>query len=229
MEALLFDSYRAFQKEYKGSVLKCFLKMPLLAKILFVIALVSVIISIACIGFRLTFLSYISIVVELLMCIILSFYVESFQIKTADTRLSRYEIYCKDVYDWLGSTGYVASAPNIAILKCRVERQIQQKETLDAKKKESIGRIITVFLIPLLLALYSLWMEENTGVNELIGAALSLIIFAGCLGGGAYMIYLVLSFYSKQRFEQLKCFAADLQGILDTQFEDKLISLSLEE
>ena len=39
-----------------------------------------------------------------------------------------------------------------------------------------------------------------------------------------YFGYSMLSFFKKRKLEQMRCFADDLQGVLDTQLENKLIA-----
>ena len=54
MEILLFDSYRVFQKEYKGSVIRRFFKLPVPAIVLFFVLLTSLIgaVVFCCLGGR---------------------------------------------------------------------------------------------------------------------------------------------------------------------------------
>lgn len=67
-------------------------------------------------------------------------------------------------------------------------------------------------------------MTGKTDLAVLITGALALFTVVSALGMMVYFVYCILSFYRKHRLEQWKCFADDLQGVLDTQFENQLIA-----
>lgn len=224
MENLLFDSYRVFQKEYNGNIIRRFFKLPLGATILFFLAMTSVIgatvftvwekqgLCLACLG------------VEIVTGVAMFFYTENYQLKTVDKRLITYRNYCADVHAWLSRTGFLVTPQNIEEFLVRVNRQIEQQENIAIKKNEHIRHIVDVVLIPFLLAIFSLWMTGKTELAVLVTGALAIFTAVGFFGMIAYFIYSALSFSRKRKLEQWRCFADDLQGVLDTQFVSKMIT-----
>lgn len=224
MEALLFDSYRVFQKKYNGNIIRRFFKLPVFAIILFFSAIASVVGAITFTILDNQILSLVCVGVEALTGIATFFYTENYQLKTIDQRLTVYRHYCGDVRAWLSGTDFVVTPQNIQELLGRATRQIERQENSNAKKNASIRHVIDIILIPFLLAIFSLWMTGKTDLAVLITGALTLFTVVGTLGMIIYFVYSILSFYRKHRLEQWRCFADDLQGLLDTQFENQMIA-----
>ena len=192
METLLFDSYRVFQKEYKGSIIRRFCRLPVMAIILFFIAIVSAVSAIILIFLGKQNISYICAGVEVVAGIATFIYTENYQ--------------------------------NIQDILVRIKQQIERQENLRKTKVANIRFIAEVLLIPFLLAIFSTWITGNTDLAVLITGALALLSVFGTLGMLVYFADAILSFYQKHKLEQWRCFADDLQGVIDTQFEDKIIA-----
>lgn len=223
METLLFDSYRVFQKKYNGSIIRRFFKLPVIAIVFFFIAIGSVVGAITLTLWGQQNLSLICVGVEIAMGIATFIYTENYQLKTIDKRLTTYRSYCTDVHRWLSETGFVVTPSNVHEVLERVKQQIERQENQRKAKTENIRHIVDVMLIPFLLAIFSIWMTGNTDLAVLVTGALALFSVVGTLGMMVYFIYSILSFYHKHKLEQWRCFADDLQGVIDTQFEDKMI------
>lgn len=224
METLLFDSYRVFQKEYKGSIIRRFCRLPVMAIILFFIAIVSAVSAIILIFLGKQNISYICAGVEVVAGIATFIYTENYQLKMIDKRLATYRSYCADVHKWLSGTGFVVTQQNIQDILVRIKQQIERQENLRKTKVANIRFIAEVLLIPFLLAIFSTWITGNTDLAVLITGALALLSVFGTLGMLVYFADAILSFYQKHKLEQWRCFADDLQGVIDTQFEDKIIA-----
>lgn len=223
METLLFDSYRVFQKEYNGSVIRRFFKLPVVAIILFFIAITSAVSAIILTSIGKQNISLLCTGVEVAAGIAIFIYTENYQLKTIDRRLVTYCNYCSDVYAWLSGTGFVATQKNIQDIHTRVKNQIERQENQRKTKIENIKRFAEVLIIPFLLAVFSTWMTGNTDLAVLITGALALFCVVGTLWMLLYFVNAILFFYQKRKLEQWRCFADDLQGVIDTQFEDKMI------
>lgn len=223
METLLFDSYRVFQKEHNGSIIRRFFKLPVGAITLFFFALASVVGAIVFTVIEKPHLCLVCLCVEILTGVVMFFYTENYQLKTIDNRLKTYHNYCADVHIWLSGTGFVVTPQNIREVLARANKHIEYQEKTTTKKNENIRHIVDVLLIPFLLAIFSLWMTGKTELEVLITGALAIFTAVGFFGMIAYFIYSAMSFYRKRKLEQWRCFADDLQGVLDTQFENKMI------
>jgi hypothetical protein len=170
-----------------------------------------------------TILYWVSIGVEIVAGVVTFFYTESFQLKTIDERLATYRIYCADVYMWLSETGFDVTKQNVQEVLKRVNQQIERQENSRKEKSATIRHIVDALLIPFLLAIFSLWMTGKTELGALISGAVAIFCAVGVFGMIGYFVYSVFSFYRKQELEQWRCFANDLQGVIDTQLEGKML------
>ena len=219
MDEILFDGYRKYQKCLKGNIIKTVLRLPIGAIVIIALAFASMVLSFV---FRfnesLQWLSSVFFLIEILTCISSHFYIENFRIKTSNKRLVSYLEYCSNLYAWIKSTGVAASAQNIQTIMTRVEKRVALLEGKRKHVQDTIWHIVNILIIPLLLAIFSSWMKDQTNLPDLIAASLSIVFFVGSIG----LLYTVFSIFQKHRIEQLRCFFEDLQGIIDTQFERPL-------
>ena len=224
MESLLFDSYRAFQKEYNGSIIRRFCRLPWAVIVLSILGLASFV-SFAILSiFNHSIISMVCVGVEIVSVVVLFFYTENYRLKTVDKRLTTYLNYCGDMHKWLAGTGFVVTPENVQKILVKVEQQIERQEKQRSKVFEFVRHTGDVLLIPFLLAVFSHWMTGKTDLPVLISGAVSTIIIVCAIGMLVYIVYSVFSFYRKHRIEQLRCFADDLQGIIETQFDNSLIT-----
>lgn len=223
MDEILFDGYRKYQKELKGNIIKTILRLPVCAIIIVALAFTSMVMSFV---FQFVescqWLSPIFFLIEIITCILSHFYIENFRIRTSDKRLVTYYEYCHSLYTWIKSTGIAASEQNIQIIMDRIEKRIVLLEGKRKHAQDTIWHIVNILIIPLLLAIFSSWMKDQTSLPELIAASLSIVFFVGSIGLLVYLLYNIFSIFQKHRIEQLRCFFEDLQGIIDTQFERPL-------
>ena len=226
MEEILFDSYRGFLIEKNKERSKAFFNMPLAA--IFLIAGMFV----TCIGYIVLLClpisklyAFLCLGVEFVIYAISYFYTENYRIRIAELKINTYCAHCQSLMEWFEAAGVVIDAKNIAELKNRLEKSIRKKEeactTADARKQ----RLMELLLIPVLVVIYTQWMKNESDLSILMGSAMSMLLAFGTVTFIGIGISRVYSFFRRRKLEQLKCFAADLQGILDTQFEGtKLIT-----
>ena len=223
MDEILFDGYRKYQKSLRSNIVKTVLKFPTGAIVIVGVAFASMVLSFVFQFIEsLEWLSSVFFLIEIITCISSHFYIESFRIKTSGKRLVSYYEYCNGIYAWITSTGIVTTGKNIQAIIGRLEKRIKLLEEKRTHTQNTIWHIVNILIIPLLLAIFSSWMKDQTNLPDLIAASLSIIFFVGSIGLLVYLLYNVFSIFQKRRIEQLRCFADDLQGILDTQFESPL-------
>jgi len=163
--------------------------------------------------------------VEVLTCVALYFYTENFQIKTSDSRLFVYQEYCEKIKHWLDSVGVNVTPENITEIMTRTNKRIDLLEKKRKERRDRIDRWIQILIIPILLAIFSAVIKEQTDLSLLLVYAVTMIVAIASTGLAFLNIYNILDFFQKRKLEQMKSFVEDLQGILDCQFECKLIGL----
>lgn len=226
MHTIIFDSYRKYQKENKN-IIKSIFRLPCFVIVLFTIIVVSLIISIFSLILDLSRNIYLCcLALEFCTCVVLYFYTEHYQIKISNFRLSVYQNYCAKIYTWLDELGVVTTENNICELKNRIDQDITAAEEKRKLRREIIERWIQILIIPILLAIFSAIIKEQKKLTVIIAYAITLLILLGSLGLAFLSCYNIIDFFKKRELVQLKSFSDDLQGVLDTQFDNQLIKLN---
>jgi hypothetical protein len=161
--------------------------------------------------------------VEIVLCIASYFYVENYQIKTSDIRVIRYKEYCGKIMTWLQSNDVETSKANLIELRNRMINAIEAKERVRKNGVEKVENWIQVLLVPLLLAVFAEIIDGQTNISMLLSSTIVLIVTIGIVCATLLNCYNMVSFFQKRKLEQMRSFADDIQGIIDTQFEDGII------
>ena len=225
MLTILFDSYRKYQKENKNNVIKSIFKLPVGAKILLgglCLCLIYSILTLFVDLFRSAY--FFCLLLEFVLCICLYFYTENFQIKNSDTRFSAYQDYCGKINQWLIQIGIVVTKENVTELVRRLENEIEKQEKQRTLRRERIEKWIQIIIIPILLAVFSAIIREQTDLTTLLSYAIAFLVTFSSIALVVLVFYNGFDFFRKRKLEQLKSLSSDLQGVLDCQFDDKLFS-----
>lgn len=227
MHKILFDNYRKYQKKNKDNFFKAFCKLPKPAIIIFITIISTIIYAILSI-----FLKYLQqwylwcLLLEILAGVTLYFYTEHYQIKTSSMRLQVYKKYCREINVWLKTTGLIVNKKNLNEIIDRINGDILTMEEKRNKRRDRIEKWIQILIIPILLAVFSELIREQTNLSVLISYSLVLLISVGSLSLAFLCCYNIIDFFQKRKLEQLKSFSNDLQGIIDTQLEKKLLAIN---
>lgn len=226
MEDILFDSYRKFQKSY-GNPLTNFKKIPMPAIVLLILLLITTLLSVL-MGFISCLKPYAiyGMLAEVSLCGIVYIYTEHFQIKSSNTRLPIYANYCKDVLNWLNDCKVITTEENISKLLNRAVATAKAEDEKRTALRTSIEKWIQSLIVPIILVVFTTIIGKQENLSTILTSSLMLLTILFFIGIFCAAIYNFFNFYSKRKLEQLKCFADDLQGVLDTQFEQKLINIS---
>lgn len=224
MHTILFDNYRKYQKETRGNVFKAFWKLPIPAIIIFLAIASTIVYAILSIFVKCLQQWYIwCLLLEVIACIALYFYTEHYQINTSSTRLQVYKKYCGEINAWLKTTGLIINEKNLKEIIARVNQDVESLEERRSKRRDRIEKWIQILIIPILLAIFSEMIREKADISVLIVYALVLLVSLGSLALAFLCCYNIIDFFQKRKLEQLKSFSKDLQGVIDTQLEKKLL------
>lgn len=139
------------------------------------------------------------------------------------TSFQKYVSHCSDLAEWFQQTGFIVSKDNVIELRNRVKQHISDDQKRKKENQERFDKWCQALLFPILLAVFSAVIKNQTDILVMLGYAMTMIVTIGLLYLGAYHCVNVISFFEKRKFAQIQRFAEDLQGILDTQFDDRLI------
>lgn len=166
-----------------------------------------------------------TILVEAVLCVVIYFYTDHFRIENSGTRLTKYANYCGQIATWLKSTGFVFNQTNVEQLIKRLSAKLDKIENERLKRKEAIEKWIQILIIPVLLAVFSQSIQKQENVAVLLSFAVVVLTFVGLIGISILSINNIIEFFRKRKIEQLRGFVDDLQGVLDTQFTDRLFDV----
>ena len=224
MEETLLNGYLKYRKNVRKKLYKNLYKAP---KLILVLMVLLMIISVCLVIFSFTsplsILYWCTTALDVILFVVNGFLVERYEIKTSDVRLKREKEYSDKMYAWLKEINFNATVENIADLKRRLLTMYQKKEEQLQKWTTRIEKWLQILVVPVVLAIFAEAIKNNTEITSLILYAvttvLSLVGFALCI----FYIYLVAKCFFVRKAKQIKCFADDLQKVLDTQFEDSMI------
>lgn len=227
MHTILFNSYRKFQKENKDNFAKAIFKLPLTAKLLFsglCLTVLGNLLAIFVPTIKYTYLTcFVCLILEAAFCISLYFYTENFQIKNSDMKFTVYQEYISNMCLWLEKIGFVMTRENTLDLIWRFEKEIENKEKQRINRRDHIEKWIQIFIIPILLAVFSVLIKEQTDLTMLITYAALFLIVIGSVASVFLSCYSIYDFFKKHKIEQMKSLCDDLQGVLDCKLDVKLL------
>ena len=97
--------------------------------------------------------------------------------------------------------------------------QLEKAETDRKYKKESMDKWLQVLVIPVILAILSAFMNQQTDFVQVMNYASASILIFLVVYGEIWGVRRVRYFLSQYKLQQVQWFADDLQGVLDTQFK----------
>lgn len=223
MQTILFDSYRNFQKSNKDSIIKAVFKLPLVVKLIFAGLGICFLYNLGAIFIIPIRKAYIfCLVIEIALSIVLYIYTENFQVKNSDLRFSVYQAYCANIKNWLEQIGIVVTKENLSELISRIDKDIEAFDAKRSRKRERIEKWVQILIIPILLAVFSAVIKEQSDLSILLSYATTLLVGYGSLSLVFIGCYNAFDFFEKRKLEQLRSLSSDLQGVLDCQFDNKL-------
>ena len=102
-------------------------------------------------------------------------------------------------------------------------KEIEKSERQRITTQEHIEKWMQILIIPILLAVFSVIINGQTDLEILLEYTIVFFIILGSIACMLFNCYNFLGFYKKRKLEQMKSFYSDLQGILDFQFDNKLL------
>jgi len=222
MDRYLFYMYLEYLKENKLTFWPKLLKRPkmiiglLIAVVVF--GVTSVILSFFDDTIRYAF---IIATLEFGMCMFLYFYTEHYKIICSKKRADEYRDYCKKIKRWLAGC-HIKTEDAIKILLGRVNKSIEELESLDKDSQLRIDKWLQALVIPILLAIITTVLSTNSDMEVMVAGTITIIICFIALYCGYTGVQRIANFPNKRMYQQLKCFASDLQGVLDTQFSNSI-------
>lgn len=219
MEDKLFYAYLKHQRDSMRNAWSNLLKLHWTVLLPFVISLVSTVSTLVLtLVFPLCGYNWISVAVMALSYIVLVHSADSFQIKRSHEKFVEYCAYCAEMKAWLKEFS-IDNKEKIESIQGRISMKIAGLSNACEKNTEGFNKWLQGFATPIVIAIVTAVAagedvtEEKIAIAVIVIMLLALAWYLCCIGAK------MVNFNSKRKAEQLECFASDLQGILDTQFD----------
>ena len=219
MEDKLFYAYLKYQKDTKRNAWSNLLNLHWTVGVPFAISIASTISTLV-----LTFVSplsgwqWISVTLMALGCIVLAYSTENFQIKRSHEEFVGYCEYCAEMKAWLEGFSIDNKEKTEKIL-ARISAKTASLRNSCKKNTEGIAKGLQGFVIPIVLAIVSAVIAGEDATEEKFAMTFIVVLLFALSWYLCSIGAKMMNFDTKKKAEQLECFASDLQGILDTQFE----------
>lgn len=244
MEYNILNSYwKKFHEDKAKSFKEVFKKAEKREKVLFCITLISAAITLitnTLLGFGIYksiicgVLLFSSLGIEIISVFMLGKYVKDKGIRQTKQALNRIKCGYTEVHNWLKELGYLRKA-EIKQFSYRCEELLVQWENEKKDHKKDIEKVISLFYVPMLLALISWILDSNQELYDMM----EYVILVFLMTSAGVAIYLVVIGVSKivenslySDVKKMKCMIRDFHGILDYCFDcenDGLEIVHLEE
>lgn len=240
---ILMSYWKKFHEDKAKSFKEVFKKSEKREKVLFCITLISAAVTIVtntlwgfgfCKSIICGVLLFISLSVEFISVFMMGKYVKEKGIRQTKQTLNKIKCGYTEVHNWLKELGYSRKA-EIAKFSSRCESVLEEWENEKKENVEHVEKVISLFYIPMLLAIISWILASNQELQDM--GEYVLLVFLMTSAGVAIYLFIICVFnivknshYSDAR--KMKCMIRDFHGVLDYCYDcenDGLEIVHLEE
>lgn len=225
MELLLYRSYLKYLKDNRVPMSKAFKKMPKTMVSLLIILLLSAIsvIVVICIE-KIRIYFYAAIAIEVIIAFAVFLYGQHYEIKNSDQDIKKYKTYCTNLFLWLTNTSVSVERKDIIELKSRMVYRLEKYEQKQQKTYDIAIRFIQVLIIPIVLTILTVVLNKQIDISLIFAYGFIAIMILSFLAVTSFGFISFFNLIRKNESEKMKSFVNDLQGILDTQFDEGIFA-----
>lgn len=225
MELLVYRSYLKYLKDNRMPMSKAFKKMPKTMVALLIILLLSAIsvILVICIE-KIRIYFYAAIAIEVTIAFSVFLYGQHYEIKNSDQDIKKYKTYCTNLFLWLTNTSVSVERKDIIELKNRMVDRLEKHEQKQQKTYDVAIRFIQVLIIPIVLTILTVVLNKQVDISMILAYGFITIMILSFLAVTLFGFISFVNLIRKNELEKMKSFVIDLQGILDTQFDEGIFA-----
>ncbi len=225
MELLLYRSYLKYLKNNRMPMSKAFKKMPKTMVALLIILLLSAIsvIVVICIE-KIRIYFYAAIAIEVIIAFAVFLYGQHYEIKNSDQDIKKYKTYCTNLFLWLTNTSVSVEKKDIIELKNRMVNRLEKHEQKQQRTYDVAIRFIQVLIIPIVLTVLTVVLNKQIDISLIFAYGFIAIMILSFLAVTSFGFISFFNLIRKNESEKMKSFVNDLQGILDTQFDEGIFA-----
>lgn len=225
MELLLYKNYLLYLTQNSSKITDVIKKSSKIIIILLVALSIAVLFALITIILEpLRRYYFAALIIEIVISIINFTYGQRYEINNSLTNINTYKAYCNDLYAWLSSILTNSTKENIADIKNRIDNHIKKHEQHQQKIFEVLFRFVQVLIIPVILTILAVIMENEVDINMIFTYGIFAILIPSFLAVTLFGSISFINLFQKSKYEKMKSFSNDLQGILDTQFNNGIMA-----
>lgn len=125
---------------------------------------------------------------------------------------------------WLKNTSVSVARKDIIELKSRLVNRLEKYEQKQQKTYDVAIRFIQVLIIPIVLTILTVVLNKQIDISMIFAYGFIAIMILSFLAVTLFGFISFVNLIRKNEFEKMKSFVNDLQGILDTQFDEGIFA-----
>lgn len=224
MELLLYKNYLLQLNQNSSKITEVLRKTPKRIVVLLVALSIAVLFALITIILEpLRRYYFVALIMEIVVSITSFTCTQRYEIKNSLTNLNEYKAYCSELYVWLNSVISNSTKENIEELKKRIDTHIKKHEQRQQKIFDTLIHFVQALIIPVILTILAVIMENEVEINMIFTYGFFAVLIPSFLAVTLFGITSFINLFQKSKYEKMKSFSYDLQGILDTQFEDSIM------
>lgn len=225
MELLLYKNYLLHLKKNSSKISEALRKIPKASIILLIALLITVTCALMTIIFEhLRRYYFVALIMEIVVSITSFTCTQRYEIKNSLTNLNEYKTYCSELYVWLNGVLSNSTKENIEELKNRIDNHIKKHEQYQQKIFDTLIRFVQALIIPVILTILAVIMENEVNINMIFTYGIFAVLIPSFLAVTLFGFLSFINLFQKSKYEKMKSFSNDLQGILDTQFNNGIMA-----
>ena len=218
MEYHLLNSYLKYQKDHSESFTKVIKRIPWYIALLLGLAILCLIASIVCVfvtGINGWF--YVFTFAEAIIAFILYWAQERWEIKYSRKQYDNFRVSAQNLYNWL-SEYCITTEEEIELIKARLTRDLEKQDELKKEQKNKIDKWMQTLVIPLILAIITSFISNQTNIESVLGYVFSLLAITFLVYAMIWIIRSVYGLITSRKRDNIELFIDDLQGVIDVMF-----------
>ncbi|MBR3768717.1 MAG: hypothetical protein IKL10_10845 [Clostridia bacterium] len=225
MELLLYKNYLLYLNQNSSKITDVIKKAPKSIIILLVALSIAVLFALLTIILEpLRRYYFAALIIEIVVSIINFTYTQRYEINNSLTNLYDYKEYCNNLYTWLSGVLTNSKKENIEDIKNRIDNHIKKHEQHQQKVFDVLFRFVQVLIIPVILTILAVIMEKEVDINMIFTYGIFAVLIPSFLVVTLFGFISFISILKKSEYAKIKSFSNDLQGILDTQFNNGIMA-----
>lgn len=218
MEYHLLNSYLKYQKDHSVSFTKAIKKIPWYIIVLLIFAILCLaasIISVFVAGVNEWFYAF--TFAEAIIAFTLYWVQERWEIKYSREHYNDFKTAAHDLYNWLSEYS-ITTKEDIELIKLRLTNDMEKQDALKRQQSDKIDKWMQTLVIPLILAIITTFISNQTDIESVVGYVFSLLAIAFLVYAIVWIIRSVYGLLNSRKRNNIELFVDDLQSVIDVMF-----------